>query len=63
MASKIVKCVGCGKEFPRNELNRRFRCHDCAWKLMGEVPRQLHQHEGPEYERWRHAVKKAARSL
>lgn len=53
MKSKIVKCVDCGKEYPRKELNRHGRCRDCAWKLVGTVPYQLHYKEGPEYEKWR----------
>lgn len=60
MKSKIVKCVDCGREFPRKELNQRFRCHDCAWKKVGETASQLHAHSGPEYENWKKAVREKA---
>ena len=63
MKSKIVKCVDCGKEFPRKELNRNFRCHDCAWKKIGEIPHQLHEKSGPEYERWKAGIKAATAKL
>jgi len=63
MKSKIVKCVDCGKEYPRKELNRNFRCHDCAWKVVEQNGRQLHAHEGPHYERWKEGVKAAAGRL
>lgn len=63
MESKIVKCVDCGKEFQRKRLNRKFRCHDCAWKKVGEVPAQLMAHSGPEYENWKAKVKAAADKL
>ena len=61
--SKVVKCVDCGKEYPRKELNRNFRCPDCRMKIVGENMWQLHRHEGPHYEKWRVAVKAAAGKL
>lgn len=63
MASKIVKCVDCGKEFPRKELNRHFRCHDCAWDLVPKVATQLHDHSGPYYEKWKERMKAVAETL
>jgi len=53
MTSKIVKCIDCGKQYLRKELNRNFRCHDCAYKKVGEAAYQIHCKEGPEYERWK----------
>lgn len=61
--SKTVKCVDCGNEFPRKELNRKFRCPDCAWKAVGEVSRQLHDKSGPYYERWKQGLQAAADKL
>ena len=55
--SKMTKCVDCGKEFPRKELNRRLRCWDCALKKMLAVGRQLHDRSGPEYEHWKEQIK------
>lgn len=63
MSSKIVKCVDCGVEHPRKELNRNFRCHDCCMKIIGENAYQLHRHEGPHYQKWKQAVKASASSL
>ena len=63
MQSKIVKCVDCGEEHPRKELNRRFRCHDCAMKIVGQTMWELNRHEGPQYEKWKQAVKAATARL
>jgi DNA-directed RNA polymerase subunit RPC12/RpoP len=54
--SKIVKCVDCGKEFPRKGLNRNFRCPDCAFKKMRAVLTQMYEKSGPEYEHWKSAM-------
>jgi DNA-directed RNA polymerase subunit RPC12/RpoP len=56
-ASEIVKCVDCGKEFPRKGLNRKFRCPDCAMKKMTDVVRQVYAKSGPEYEHWKAQIK------
>lgn len=61
--SKIVPCIDCGVELPRKELNRHRRCKECAWKVMGETMEQLHAHEGPQYEKWRKAIKSTAQKL
>jgi len=63
MRSKIVPCVDCGREFPRKVLNHKFRCKDCGYKKVGEVVYQLHTKSGPEYEKWKEAVKYAADGL
>lgn len=55
--SKIVKCIDCGREFPRKELNRNFRCHDCAEKAMMDTRHQLWDKSGPYYEKWKAAMK------
>ncbi len=51
--SQIVPCVDCGEEFPRKELNRNRRCHECAWAAMMDAPEQLLNHEGRYYEKWK----------
>ena len=63
MKSKIVPCVDCGKELPRKELNRNFRCKDCIPIIVHDNMRQLHQHEGPHYYKWRAAIRSAASKL
>ncbi len=62
-ASKIVKCVDCGREFPRKELNRGGRCQDCGMAACRDSMIQLHQKSGPYYERWRESIKAAAGRL
>jgi len=57
--SKIVKCVDCRREFPRKELNRRFRCYDCRVKKFMAVVEQMYKREGPEYEHWKQKTKEA----
>lgn len=59
MKSKIVSCVDCGKEYPRKELNRHFRCSDCALTVMREVFEQMVKREGPYWEKWLDAKAKA----
>jgi len=62
-ASKIVKCVDCGGEFSRKELNRHSRCRDCAWVAMREAMEQMYYHSGPYYEKWKARMKAATRRL
>lgn len=62
-ASKIVPCVDCGREFPRKQLNRMGRCHDCAGKAAAEAAYQLYHHRGPYYEKWKDGIQKAAGRL
>ena len=52
-ASTIVKCVDCGKELPRKQLNRKLRCSDCALKKVRAVMTQMFKKSGPEYEHWK----------
>jgi len=54
--SKIVLCIDCGREFPRKELNRKFRCPDCRTKIVEENMRQLMAHEGPHYKKWQRSM-------
>ena len=63
MKSKEVHCIDCQRVFMRKELNRHGRCHDCAWKIMCESCAQLHNHQGPQYEKWKEAVQAAASKL
>jgi len=63
MESKIVPCVDCGEEYPRKELNRKFRCHDCAMEIIRANMWELNRHEGPNYEKWRRAMQAAANKL
>lgn len=62
-ASKIVPCVDCNEEFPRKELNRMGRCHDCAMAAVRDSMTQLHNKSGPYYEKWKKAVRTAAQKL
>ena len=59
MKSKIVKCVDCGKELPRKELNRHFRCKDCSWKAVIDAVHNLTDKRGPYYEKWKQGIKTA----
>lgn len=63
MKSKIVKCVDCGEEHPRKELNRNFRCPDCAGRIMMKTIGQLMYKEGPEYEKWKAGLRAALNKL
>lgn len=63
MKSKIIKCVDCGKEFPRRELNRKFRCPDCARKIVEDNMGQLMAHQGSHYEKWKERMKAVAEKL
>jgi len=56
MTSKIVKCVDCGREFPRKDLNRNFRCKECIIQIVRDNVVQLNAHEGPHYEKWKLAL-------
>ena len=46
-------CVDCQEEFLVKQLNRMGRCHDCAGAAMRDAASQLHNHEGPFYEKWK----------
>lgn len=63
MPSKIVPCVDCGREFPRKELNRHFRCHDCAWEALRSNWESLREHAGPSYEKWKAGIQSAVNKL
>lgn len=54
-ASELTHCVDCQEEFRRNQLNRVGRCQECALKAMRDTARQLHDHVGPAYEKWKAA--------
>ncbi len=58
-------CIDCGKEFFKRESKPPDlrRCGDCAIKFCHENMTQLHEHEGPLYEKWRKAMKAAAGRL
>jgi len=58
-----VPCIDCQEMFPRNQLNRTGRCQSCAINAMVEDSRQLHNHEGPYYEKWKAAMKEGIRRL
>lgn len=55
--SKTVPCVDCQEIFARKQLNRMGRCPSCAMFAMREDTMQLHNHEGPYYEKWKAAMK------
>lgn len=52
-ASEIVKCVDCGKQYPRKLLNHKLRCADCAMRKMRDIIFQISNKSGPEYEHWK----------
>ena len=54
--SKIVPCVDCQEGFPRKQLNRMGRCSECAGAAVRDTITQLHNHEGPYYEKWQKAL-------
>lgn len=57
--SAILPCVDCQEMFPPKELNRQGRCPQCAWRAVSECVTQLHNHEGPYYERWKAKMKES----
>ena len=61
--SKIVPCIDCGREFPRKELNRKFRCLDCAMLILPENIMQIQNKSGPLYEKWKKGMQAAAAKL
>ncbi len=61
--AEMYNCVDCGKELPRKELNRRFRCQDCRVKILQENMGQLMAHEGPHYEKWKQAMQASVSRL
>jgi len=62
-ASKIVKCVDCGREFPRKELNRNLRCRECSLPAMVRTINQIKDKSGPEYKKWKESMQNAVRRL
>jgi len=63
MKSKIVKCIDCGDEQPRKELNRSFRCVECRMTALRDNMVQLRKHKGPAYDKWRTAMQAASSRL
>ncbi len=60
---KTFKCKECGAEYQKEREQRNHRCINCALNAVGDTVRQLHAHEGPAYDKWRKAMKRAARRL
>lgn len=60
---KRYKCGDCGKELPRKELNRQFRCHDCARAAARDAATQLLTKSGPYYEKWKRGIRTATEKL
>jgi len=48
----VERCIDCSREFPKEELNRKGCCLDCAIKRMREAAEQMAAHDGPYYEKW-----------
>lgn len=61
--SRRTKCVDCGKEFLRKQLNRKFRCPECAWRKMCRVAEEIHSKSGPEYEHWKEKLEASLRRI
>lgn len=54
-------CSVCGRAVIRRAAaGAELRCVPCGIAHQAEVARQLHAHEGPEYENWRQAYLAAA---
>lgn len=58
--SEIVPCVDCQEMFPRRKLNPKGRCSQCAMVAFADTFRQLHNHSGPYYEKWKRSMAEAA---
>ena len=65
MASHTFKCSKCGTERTTDSYRtwKRGLCLDCSIHNIYENAKQLHDHSGPAYEKWKKAMKRAARSL
>lgn len=55
----MKRCVDCGNEFPKEELNRKGCCQECAMKRLREAAEQMEKREGPYYEKWLASKEKA----
>ncbi len=55
MAEPVRKCRRCGREVPAGELSKRGLCPSCVLESVQEAVRQLREHRGPVYEKWRKA--------
>lgn len=59
MVAKIWRCDICGGE-ERQEVGQPRPSHPrCGMMRMLEVERQLEEHEGPYYEKWRQNMEKS----
>ena len=63
LISGIYKCVDCGGDFPRKELNRKFRCQDCAMIALQDNMHALLNKHGAYYEKWKQSIRAAADKL
>jgi DNA-directed RNA polymerase subunit RPC12/RpoP len=65
MASHTLKCSKCGTEFTTTSWRawKRGLCLECSVRKTYENAQQLHDHSGPAYEKWKKAMKHAARGL
>lgn len=61
----IYVCLNCGKEFESKYFKypQRRHCIECSISKMITNTTQLRAHSGPEYEKWKMAMKAAARKL
>lgn len=51
---KTVKCVSCDNTTTVGiKTKKQYRCIQCGIKAMIEHQRQMHEHSGPAYDKWR----------
>jgi len=63
LKSRIYKCIDCWGDFTRKELNRKFRCKDCAMKALQDNMHALLNKHGAYYEKWKQSIRAAADKL
>lgn len=60
---KIVQCISCPTTTTVGIKRRKpFRCLQCSIKVMIEANRQMHEHSGPAYDKWRERMIEWARA-
>lgn len=53
---KTYICVECGKEYQAKQPSRKHTCPECSYRHVKEAAQQLHNHQGPYYEKWKQAL-------
>ena len=63
MPTKGTECVDCQTVYVKRFLNRMGRCPNCAQIALRDNAIQIKAHQGPYYERWLNATKRAMEEL